>query len=88
MRKGDEKRQDILSVAERLFCQKGYKETSVQDILDVLKTSKGSFYHHFESKEQVLQKICESRAEAAARAHLRHNPGRHAAPDRRGGAVG
>ena len=71
MRKGDEKRQDILSVAERLFCQKGYKETSVQDILDVLKTSKGSFYHHFDSKEQLLATLCVQRAQKSAETCMR-----------------
>lgn len=62
MRKGDEKRQAILDVAEKLFYTKGYEATSVQDILDVLDTSKGSFYHHFESKEQVLgHPLCATR---------------------------
>lgn len=71
MRKGEEKRQDILNVAERLFCLKGYRETSVQDILDVLKTSKGSFYHHFDSKESVLETLCVQRAKNAADAAVR-----------------
>lgn len=66
MRKGEEKRQEILAVAERLFCLKGYRETSVQDILDVLKASKGGFYHHFESKEMVLETLCAQRAGKAA----------------------
>ena len=65
MRKGDEKRQAILDVAEKLFYTKGYEATSVQDILDVLDTSKGSFYHHFESKEQVLATLCAQRAAKA-----------------------
>jgi AcrR family transcriptional regulator len=65
MRRGDEKKEAILDMAERLFYQKGYEQTSVQDILDVLKTSKGSFYHHFESKFEVLETICVRRAEAA-----------------------
>lgn len=65
MRKGDEKKQDILTAAEKLFCLRGYRETSVQDILDTLKTSKGSFYHHFESKDAVLITICAQRAEKA-----------------------
>ena len=65
MRKGDEKRQAILDVAEKLFYTKGYEATSVQDILDVLSTSKGSFYHHFESKEQVLATLCAQRAARA-----------------------
>ena len=70
MIKGDLRKKQILETSEALFAERGYEATSVQDILDVLHLSKGSFYHHFESKEQVLQKICESRAEAAARRTL------------------
>lgn len=66
MRKGDAKRQAILDTAQRLFFQKGFEQTSVQDILDVLSCSKGSFYHHFESKLSVLETLCGQRAEAAA----------------------
>lgn len=65
MKKGDQRRQTILETAERLFFDKGYEETSIQDILDELKLSKGGFYHHFESKLQLLEAICEQRAEAA-----------------------
>lgn len=62
MRKGEAKRQEMLAAAERLFCTKGYDATSVQDILDVLHASKGGFYHHFASKEEVLQTLCAQRA--------------------------
>ena len=41
MRKGEAKRQEMLAAAERLFCTKGYDATSVQDILDVLRSLKG-----------------------------------------------
>lgn len=63
MRKGDEKRQELLNVAERLFCTKGFEATSVQDILDILHTSKGGFYHYFASKDSLLDTLCEQRAE-------------------------
>lgn len=66
MRKGDETKQEILQVSERLFCSKGYDETSIQNILDVIHGSKGGFYHHFVSKEDVLRTICQRRAAAAA----------------------
>lgn len=62
MRKGEEKRLEMLAVAERLFCLKGYEATSVQDILDVLHISKGGFYHHFVSKEAVLEALFARRA--------------------------
>ena len=63
MRKGENKRQEILSAAEHLFCTRGYEATSVQDILDVLHASKGGFYHHFASKEELLKTLCMQRAE-------------------------
>ena len=65
MKKGDARRQSILSTAERLFFDKGYEATSVQDILDEMKLSKGGFYHHFESKLQLLEEICSMHAEFA-----------------------
>ena len=61
MKKGDLKKQDILRTAETLFCKSGYEKTSIQDILDILHTSKGSFYHHFASKEILLEEICRLR---------------------------
>ncbi|MBQ9252086.1 MAG: TetR/AcrR family transcriptional regulator [Clostridia bacterium] len=66
MIKGELRKKQILETSERLFGERGYEATGVQDILDALKLSKGSFYHHYESKEQVLQTICENRADAAA----------------------
>ena len=63
MRKGDLKKQEILQTAETLFCRKGYEETSIQDILDILHSSKGSFYHHYPSKESLLEGMCEKRAQ-------------------------
>lgn len=70
MRKGDDRKQEILSVAEKLFCSRGYDATSVQDILDVLHCSKGGFYHHFISKESVLDTLCVRHAEKARDAAL------------------
>ena len=66
MRKGEEKRQELLGAAEKLFCAKGYAGTSVQDILDAAGMSKGGFYHHFASKEDVMKALCIRRAERAA----------------------
>ena len=63
MKKGDIRKKEILDVAETLFCKKGYEKTSIQDILDLLNASKGSFYHHFPSKESLLAGICQKRAE-------------------------
>jgi len=63
MKKGDLKKQEIMQTAEQMFCRKGYEQTSIQDILDQLGISKGSFYHHFVSKEVLLEAMCSKRAE-------------------------
>ena len=45
----------ILDVAFRLFMEKGYEHTSIQDIIDNLGgLSKGAIYHHFKSKEDIM----------------------------------
>ncbi len=66
MRKGDEKRQVLLDAAETLFCRQGYEKTGVQEILNATGVSKGGFYHHFASKEEVLAALCSRRAEGSA----------------------
>ncbi len=44
----------ILDTASALFFQKGYDKTTLQDIIDATKLSKGAIYHHFTSKEAIL----------------------------------
>lgn len=63
MLKGDLRKQAILDTAEALFFEKGYARATIQDFLDALECSKGSFYHHFESKLQVLSALCRQKAE-------------------------
>ena len=62
MKKGELRRDSIIRTAERLFFERGYDETSIQDILDALSISKGGFYHYFESKIALLEEICRQRA--------------------------
>ena len=47
----------ILSAAERLFAQKGYAKTTLQDIIDTTGLSKGAVYHHFQSKEEIAARV-------------------------------
>lgn len=47
----------ILDVSTRLFSEKGYDDTSLQDIINETKLSKGAIYHHFGSKEEILKAI-------------------------------
>jgi len=52
-----EPRQEILRAAARLFQQKGYDATSMNDVAAALKLSKGGLYHHFQSKDEILYHI-------------------------------
>ncbi len=50
-------RQEILRTAARLFQQRGYDATSMNDVAAALKLSKGGLYHHFLSKDEILFEI-------------------------------
>ena len=48
----------ILDAAERLFLERGYERTTIQDIVDELGgLTKGAVYHHFKSKEEILDAV-------------------------------
>ncbi len=69
MRKGDETKQEILRAAEQLFCQKGYEAASMQEIVQLAGVSKGGIYHHFASKEEIVQQLgCQQAQRAATQA--------------------
>ncbi|WP_368185927.1 TetR/AcrR family transcriptional regulator [Aestuariibius sp. HNIBRBA575] len=52
--KPEERRAQLLSVAQHLFFNKGYDDTTMADILQEAGVSKGGFYHHFESKDALF----------------------------------
>ena len=50
----------ILDAAQRLFLEKGYDNTTIQDIVDELGgLTKGAIYHHFKSKEEIMDALSE-----------------------------
>ena len=51
--KGIQTRQNIIAESLRLFCVKGYHNTSINDILAATGLTKGGFYGHFASKEAL-----------------------------------
>lgn len=53
----EETERKILEVSFRLFNEKGYDDTTIQDIVDALGMSKGAVYHHFKSKEDILNRL-------------------------------
>jgi AcrR family transcriptional regulator len=50
-------RQKILEKSIYLFDQKGFTGTSIQEIVDVLGVSKGTFYYYYKNKEELLKDI-------------------------------
>lgn len=49
----------IVSAAWKLFYEQGYEHTTVEEIIDLSSTSKGSFYHYFDGKDALLSTLSE-----------------------------
>jgi TetR/AcrR family acrAB operon transcriptional repressor len=54
----------ILSVSAKLFLEKGFDKTSMQDIAKTAGISKGAIYHHFQSKEDIINAVTELQAQS------------------------
>lgn len=59
---------EILDCARQLFAEQGYDATSVSHVIAAVGISKGAFYHHFASKEDLLEGLAARYAEESARA--------------------
>lgn len=57
VKEAEVRRTEILDTAQRLFYTKGYENTTVQNIIDEIGIAKGTFYHHFNSKEELLDAL-------------------------------
>ena len=57
VKKPDERRNEILDAAEKLFAGKGYMKTTINDILQEVGIAKGTFYYYFKSKEEVMDDV-------------------------------
>ncbi len=55
------KREEIINTADQLFYENGYENTSFADIAAVVKISRGNFYHHFKTKDEILNAVIEYR---------------------------
>lgn len=54
VKEAEERKNEILDVAEKLFGTKGFDNTSTSDILDEIGIARGTLYYHFKSKEEIL----------------------------------
>jgi AcrR family transcriptional regulator len=52
-------RRRIIAVAKSLLAKHGYEGMSIEEILEHCKISRGAFYHHFESKEELFEAVLE-----------------------------
>lgn len=59
IKEAEERRNEILDVAERLFGTKGFDGTSTTDILNEIGIARGTLYYHFKSKEDILDAMIE-----------------------------
>lgn len=53
------RKNEILDTAKRLFMERGYEQTTINDILTASGVAKGSLYYHYKSKEDVLDGVLE-----------------------------
>ena len=59
--KGEDRRQRILTVAERLLARNGWRATSLAQIAKEAGVTPAGLLHHFESKEQLLNAVLDAR---------------------------
>lgn len=60
---GVQTRDRIVAEADRLFYERGYEDTSFADVADAVGISRGNFYHHFKSKDEILEEVIGLRLE-------------------------
>ena len=58
-RRGDQTREQILTAARKLFAERGYYQTSVYDLFEQAGITKGAFFHHWKTKEELALAILE-----------------------------
>src|SRR3982751_6736646 len=51
------RREELLRIAGALFAERGFKNTTVRDIADTAGILSGSLYHHFDSKESMVDEL-------------------------------
>jgi TetR/AcrR family transcriptional repressor of nem operon len=59
--KGEGNRQRIIDAADLLFYQRGYSQTSFQDISDATDIPRGNFYYYFKTKDEILEAVVKYR---------------------------
>ena len=63
VKEATERKNEILDAAAVLFMKKGFDNTSTNDILDAVGIARGTLYHHFKSKEEVMDALIDRQME-------------------------
>ncbi|PWT86060.1 MAG: TetR family transcriptional regulator [Proteobacteria bacterium] len=58
---GKTTRDQIVEAADQLFYRQGYDHTSFSDIADAVRISRGNFYYHFKTKDEILDAVIDAR---------------------------
>ena len=58
------RKNDIVQAALKVFCEKGYGGTTINDIVKKAKCSHGLFYHYFKNKKELFDAVCETRGKS------------------------
>ena len=58
-KKGERRKEELLKIAYRMFIEKGYEQTSIDEIIAEANVAKGTYYYYFPSKEATLEAVIE-----------------------------
>lgn len=71
VKQADERRQELLDTAMRLFVERGFNAVSMRDIASAAQVTPGLAYHYFDSKQTLFGQVLESYARQCAAAGVR-----------------
>ncbi len=66
MKKGEKRKKELLKIAYDMFLTYGYENTSVDKIIEKAQIAKGTYYYHFQSKEQMLEEVIDMMIDSEA----------------------
>ena len=67
MKKGEKRKKELLKIAYDMFLTQGYENTSVDEIIEKAQIAKGTYYYHFQSKEQMLEEVIDMMIDSEAK---------------------